>query len=169
MDDVLRSLSTDTDIFKAIADIWEFLQLNYQKAWQLYHEIVSRLSLANALIKVSDELLPEYSETYMMSHQKTTTTSAKFLPENSKTYIHHPKYGLLQRICTVDGQKDLCASLYAKSLFFLVTVKDMDTVYQPIVSEEARKLLENHLLDLRQKQRSLEYEQLQSVLQRTFS
>lgn len=106
----------------------------------------------------------------MMRHQKNTNPSATgmFLPENSKTYIHHPKYGLLQRICTVDEQKELCASLYAKSLFFLVTVKDMDTVYQPIVSEEAKKLLEKHLLNLRQKQRSLEYEQLQSILQRTF-
>jgi PII interaction protein X len=106
-----------------------------------------------------------------MHHQNVTTTpvATKFLPENSKTYIHHPKYGLLQRICTVDEQKDLCTSLYAKSLFFLVTVKDMDTVYQPIVSEEAKKLLENHLLNLHQNQRSLEYEQLKSVWQRTFS
>ncbi|MBW4645474.1 MAG: DUF3539 family protein [Goleter apudmare HA4340-LM2] len=165
--DVLQSLPT----LKAIGDVLKFLKLSYQQAWQLYHEIVNRLRKANTLIKVPDELLPEYSETHIMPHQniKTASVSTKFLPENSKTYIHHPKYGLLQRICTVNEQEDLFISLYAKSLFFLVTAKDMDTIYQPIASNEAKKLLETRLLNLRQNQRSPEYDQLQSVWQRTFS
>ncbi|AFY33753.1 Tetratricopeptide TPR_2 repeat-containing protein [Calothrix sp. PCC 7507] len=170
--DILQFLSLDdVKTLKALGDILQFLKLIYQKALELYREIANRLETAHTFIKVPHELLPEYSETYIMPHHQTKASlvSTKFLPENSKTYINHPKYGMLQRICTVDENKDMFASLYAKSLFFLVTAKDTDIKYEPMGSKEAKTLLENCLLTLDQNQRSPEYDQLQSVFHRTFS
>ncbi len=170
--DILQFLSLDdVKTLKALNDVLQFLKLIYQKALELCREIANRLETAHTLIKVPHELLPEYSETYVMPHNQTKASlvSTKFLPENSKTYINHPKYGMLQRICTVDENKDVFASLYAKSLFFLVTAKDTDIKYEAMGSKEAKTLLENCLLTLDQNQRSPEYDQLQSVFHRTFS
>ncbi|MFN6395799.1 MAG: PII-interacting protein PipX family protein, partial [Aphanizomenon sp.] len=44
-------------------------------------------------------------------------------PESSETYINHPTWGLLYRICMVDENQDLFTTLYAQRLFFLVTTE----------------------------------------------
>ncbi|WP_414548374.1 transcriptional coactivator PipX [Anabaena sp. CCY 0017] len=88
--------------------------------------------------------------------------------ENSETYINHPTWGLLYRICMVDDQQDLFSTLYAQRLFFLVANDIKGIKFQSIGRTEARMLLENRLRTLRRSGQSQEYELLQSVFQRTF-
>lgn len=89
-------------------------------------------------------------------------------PENSEIYINHPTWGLLYRICTVDEIQELFTTLYAQRLFFLVTTNTKGIIFQPIGRTEARMMLENRLRNLRRTGQSQEYDQLQSVFQRTF-
>ena len=88
--------------------------------------------------------------------------------ESSETYINHPTWGLLYRICMVDDQQDLFSTLYAQRLFFLVANDIKGIKFQSIGRTEARMLLENRLRTLRRSGQSQEYELLQSVFQRTF-
>ncbi|NJM70362.1 MAG: DUF3539 family protein [Scytonema sp. RU_4_4] len=89
--------------------------------------------------------------------------------DNSETYINHPTWGLLYRICMVDENQELFTTLYAQRLFFLVTTTNVKNVkFQPIGRTEARMMIENRLRSLRRTGQSQEYDQLQSVFQRTF-
>ena len=89
-------------------------------------------------------------------------------PESSETYINHPTWGLLYRICMVDENQDLFTTLYAQRLFFLVTTELKVLKFQSIVRTEARMVLENRLRTLRRSGNSHEYELLQNVFQCTF-
>ncbi|MBR8837330.1 MAG: PipX family protein [Stigonema ocellatum SAG 48.90 = DSM 106950] len=89
-------------------------------------------------------------------------------PENSETYINHPTWGLLYRICIVDENQELFTTLYAQRLFFVVTADAKGLKFQSIGRTEARMMLENRLRNLRRTGQSQEYDQLQSVFQRTF-
>jgi PII interaction protein X len=89
-------------------------------------------------------------------------------PENSETYLNHPTWGLLFRICLVEENQELFATLYAQRLFFVVATEPTGMKFQPIGRSEARLMLENRLRILRRSGQSQEYDQLQSVLQRTF-
>ncbi|MFQ4142390.1 transcriptional coactivator PipX [Chlorogloeopsis sp. ULAP02] len=89
-------------------------------------------------------------------------------PESSETYINHPTWGLLYRICMVDDRQELFTTLYAQRLFFLVATDAKGLKFQPIGRTEARMLLENRLRNLRRTGQSHEYDQLQSIFQRTF-
>ena len=88
--------------------------------------------------------------------------------ENSETYINHPTWGLLYRICMVDDHQELYTTLYAQRLFFLVSTDVKALKFQSIGRTEARMMLENRLRNLRRTGQSQEYDQLQSIFQRTF-
>lgn len=89
-------------------------------------------------------------------------------PENLETYINHPTWGLLYRICMVDDNQNLFTTLYAQRLFFVVSNDIKGLKFQSIGRTEARMLLENRLRTLRRSGSSQEYDQLQSVFHRTF-
>ena len=89
-------------------------------------------------------------------------------PENSETYINHPTWGLLYRICMVDDRQELFTTLYAQRLFFLVATDVKGLKFQSIGRTEARMMLENRLRNLRRTGQSQEYDQVQSIFQRTF-
>jgi PII interaction protein X len=89
-------------------------------------------------------------------------------PESSETYINHPTWGLLYKISMVDENQDLFTTLYAQRLFFLVNNDVKGLKFQSIGRTEARMMLENRLRNLRRSGQSQEYDQLQSVFQRTF-
>ncbi|BAZ38533.1 hypothetical protein NIES4101_44720 [Calothrix sp. NIES-4101] len=89
--------------------------------------------------------------------------------ESPETYINHPTWGLLYRICMVDESQELFTTLYAQRLFFVVTVEGKNMKFQPIGRTEARMMLENRLRNLRRSGPSFEYDQLQGVFQRTFN
>ncbi|MBW4626454.1 MAG: DUF3539 family protein [Brasilonema octagenarum HA4186-MV1] len=88
--------------------------------------------------------------------------------DNSETYINHPTWGLLYRICMVDENQELFTTLYAQRLFFIVTTDVKGMKFQPTGRTEARMMIENRLRSLRRTGQSQEYDQLQTVFQRTF-
>ncbi len=88
--------------------------------------------------------------------------------ENSETYLNHPTWGLLYRICMVDQSQELFTTLYAQRLFFLVMNDEKGVKFQPVGRTEARMMLENRLRNLRRSGQSIEYDQLTSIFQRTF-
>lgn len=89
--------------------------------------------------------------------------------DSPETYINHPTWGLLYRISLVDDNQELFTTLYAQRLFFIVTVEAKNMKFQSIGRTEARMMLENRLRSLRRSGASEEYNQLQSVFQRTFN
>ncbi|MEM7726679.1 MAG: PipX family protein [Cyanobacteria bacterium P01_A01_bin.45] len=88
--------------------------------------------------------------------------------ENSETYINHPTWGLLYRICLVEDKQELFTTLYAQRLFFLVINDVRGLKFQPVGRTEARMMLENRLRTLRRNGQSKEYESLQGIFRRTF-
>lgn len=88
--------------------------------------------------------------------------------ENSETYLNHPTWGLLYRICMVDQSQELFTTLYAQRLFFLVAHDEKGIKFQPVGRTEARMMLENRLRNLRRSGQSIEYDQLTSIFKRTF-
>ncbi|MBE9216196.1 MAG: DUF3539 family protein [Richelia sp. RM2_1_2] len=88
--------------------------------------------------------------------------------EHSETYLNHPTWGLLYRICMVDQSQELFTTLYAQRLFFLVAHDEKGVKFQPVGRTEARMMLENRLRNLRRSGQSIEYDQLTSIFKRTF-
>ncbi|MEO0458967.1 MAG: PipX family protein [Cyanobacteria bacterium P01_A01_bin.114] len=86
-----------------------------------------------------------------------------------ETYINHPNFGLLFRICLVEENKELFATLYAQRLFFLVST-DLSAgfSFDPIGRSEARMLLEGRLRILRRAGQYSEYDRLQKTYKQTF-
>ena len=89
-------------------------------------------------------------------------------PEHPETYINHPTWGLLYKVCMIDDKQDLYTTLYAQRLFFLVTNEIKNMKFESIGRTEARMLLENRLRTLRRTGPTQEYDQLQIVFQSTF-
>ncbi len=86
----------------------------------------------------------------------------------AETYLNHPNFGLLFRVCLVEENQELFTTLYAQRLFFLVTMTPETFEFQPIGRTDARILVENRLRLLRRGGRLKEYDQLQAVHKRTF-
>ncbi len=88
---------------------------------------------------------------------------------STETYLNHPDFGLLFRICLVDGDKELFTTLYAQRLFFLAKVdRAAGLLFDPIGRTEARMMLETRLRTLRQAGQHNEFDQLNKVYKRTF-
>ncbi len=87
---------------------------------------------------------------------------------NAETYLNHPTWGLLFRVCIIDEHQELFTTLYAQRLFFLVTNGVTGLKFEPISRSQARLMLENRLRLLRRTGQLQEYDQLQTILQRTF-
>lgn len=88
---------------------------------------------------------------------------------STETYLNHPDFGLLFRICLVDGDKELFTTLYAQRLFFLAKMdRAAGLLFDPIGRTEARMMLEARLRILRQAGQHDEFEQLKKVYKRTF-
>ena len=88
--------------------------------------------------------------------------------DSLETYINHPTWGLLYRVCTIEQNQELFTTLYAQRLFFVVTTEPKGLKFQSIGRTEARMMLENRLRSLRRSGQAQEYDQLQSVFKLTF-
>ncbi|WP_044304954.1 transcriptional coactivator PipX [Richelia intracellularis] len=88
--------------------------------------------------------------------------------DSFETYINHPTWGLLCRVCMFEQNQELFTTLYAQRLFFLVTSEPKGMKFQSIGRAEARMMLENRLRYLRRTGQTQEYDQLQSVFKLTF-
>lgn len=88
---------------------------------------------------------------------------------STETYLNHPTFGLLFRICMVDDKQELFATLYAQRLFFLVTVATPEGfLFEPVGRGDARMLLENRMRMLRRAGQHSEYDRLQKTYKQTF-
>lgn len=86
----------------------------------------------------------------------------------SETYLNHPTFGLLYRVCFLEEHKELYTTLYAQRLFFLVNAGATGIKFEPISRGDARLMVENRLRLLRRTSQSKEYEQLFAIHKRTF-
>ncbi len=87
----------------------------------------------------------------------------------SETYLNHPTFGLLSRICLVDDQKSLFTTLYAQRLFFLIIQNSGGLQFDPITRSDAKMLVENRIRFVKRQGHSQEYDNLQTIFKRTFS
>ena len=87
---------------------------------------------------------------------------------NAETYLNHPTFGLLFRVCMVEVGQELFTTLYAQRLFFVVTTSPNGLAFEPIGRSDARLLVENRLRLLRRTGPSQDFEQLQLVHKQTF-
>ena len=87
---------------------------------------------------------------------------------DTETYLNHPTFGLLFRVCLVEENRELFSTLYAQRLFFVVFHNDDGLEFEPIGRTDAKVLVENRMRMLRRSGMYKEYDQLQKIHQRTF-
>jgi PII interaction protein X len=87
---------------------------------------------------------------------------------NTEIYLNHPTFGLLFRVCLIEEQRELFATLYAQRLFFIVTTGVNGVQFEPISRGDARILVEGRLRNLRRNGQHQEYTQLQVTHKQTF-
>ncbi|MBD2015698.1 PipX family protein [Microcoleus sp. FACHB-53] len=87
---------------------------------------------------------------------------------STETYLNHPTFGLLYRVCMVEENQELFTTLYAQRLFFLVTTSSEGLTFEPISRSDARLLVENRLRQLRRIGSSADIEKLQLIHKQTF-
>jgi PII interaction protein X len=87
---------------------------------------------------------------------------------NSEEYLNHPTFGLLYKVCLVEENRGLFATLYAQRLFFSVTTNPEGIQFEAIGRSDARILLEARLRDLRRTGQLQEYGKLQAIHKQTF-
>ncbi|MEQ8972559.1 MAG: PipX family protein [Coleofasciculus sp. C1-SOL-03] len=85
-----------------------------------------------------------------------------------ETYLNHPTFGLLFRVCMVEDNQELFTTLYAQRLFFLVTTGSSGLAFEPISRSDARLMVENRLRIFRRMGASKDFEQLQKIHKQTF-
>jgi PII interaction protein X len=87
---------------------------------------------------------------------------------SAETYLNHPTFGLLFRVCLVENHQELFTTLYSQRLFFVVDQSASGLKFEPISRADARFMVESRLRMLRRAGQNSEYTQLQQVHQRTF-
>lgn len=97
-----------------------------------------------------------------------TISDATKVRMNAETYLNHPTFGLLFRVCLLEEHRELFATLYAQRLFFLVTTSGKGIQFESIGRADARILVETRLRELRRNGQYQEYTLLQENHKRTF-
>jgi PII interaction protein X len=88
--------------------------------------------------------------------------------QNNETYLNHPTFGLLYKVCTVNDDREIYTTLYAQRLFFVVTIEKTHLNIEPLTRSDARLLVENRLRRLRSTGSSTEYQEINAIYKRTF-
>ncbi|NJK37652.1 MAG: DUF3539 family protein [Oscillatoriales cyanobacterium RM2_1_1] len=86
----------------------------------------------------------------------------------TETYMNHPNFGLLFRVCLVEENQELFITLYAHRLFFLVTHGQSGLKFESVSRSDAKLSVELRLRALRRMNQLEEYKKLQIVHQQTF-
>ncbi len=85
-----------------------------------------------------------------------------------ETYLNHPTFGLLSRICIVDEHRSLFTTLYAQRLFFQIVSGPGSVQFEPVTRADARLQVENRMRALRRAGTMDEHNNLQTIYKRTF-
>ncbi len=88
--------------------------------------------------------------------------------QQNETYLNHPTFGLLYRICLLSDGQELFTTLYAQRLFFTVKAINNSLSFDPISRSDARLLVESLLRRLLLDREAEKHRLLQAVYQRTF-
>ncbi|MGK7897972.1 MAG: transcriptional coactivator PipX [Xenococcus sp. (in: cyanobacteria)] len=88
--------------------------------------------------------------------------------QSNETYLNHPNFGLLYRICLIQDNQELFTTLYAQRLFFLVTMNTNGFKFDPITRNDARLMVEVRLRKLRFENNLEQYQELEKAYKRTF-
>lgn len=88
--------------------------------------------------------------------------------QSQETYLNHPTFGLLFRICPVDQGQELFTTLYAQRLFFVVAQGTVGLDFEPLGRAEARLIVENRLRQLRRAGASKDYQDLDKLYKQAF-
>jgi PII interaction protein X len=86
----------------------------------------------------------------------------------NETYLNHPTFGLLYRVCTIEPNQEIFTTLYAQRLFFLVKANEQGLAFEPKSRSEARLLIENRLRKLRRLGAQEEHSALSENYKRIF-
>ncbi|MEL6601900.1 MAG: PipX family protein [Cyanobacteria bacterium J06614_10] len=87
---------------------------------------------------------------------------------STETYLNHPTFGLLFRVCLVGEGQELFATLYAHRLFFVVTNSATGLAFDPISRVDSKQLIEQRLRLIRRTGQQSEYDLLKKTYQQTF-
>ena len=87
---------------------------------------------------------------------------------NTESYLNHPNFGLLYRLCNLDGNQEIFTTLYAQRLFFLVTTTLNQVNFETITRSQAKLAIDNRLRSLRSMGNSSEYQQLLALSRKSF-
>ncbi|MCS7030005.1 MAG: PipX family protein [Gloeomargarita sp. SKYG116] len=83
-----------------------------------------------------------------------------------ESYLNHPNFGLLYRICRLGDGSELYMTLYAHRLFFHVQPRGDSIEIEPVSRHQAKILLEMYLRELRRLGKLEEYQKLQQLEKR---
>jgi len=87
----------------------------------------------------------------------------------AETYLNHPTFGLLTRICEIEDGRSLFTTLYAYRLFFTIDQSHGSIRFESVTRNTAKVLVENRLRMLRRDGDGHECDRLQTVYKRTFA
>ncbi|MBE9030296.1 PipX family protein [filamentous cyanobacterium LEGE 11480] len=87
---------------------------------------------------------------------------------SSETYLNHPTFGLLNRLCQLDDKRELFTTLYAQRLFFIVEHQTQGLQIESLGRNEARMIVEKQLRITRSQGNSQAYATLYKVHQQVF-
>ena len=63
----------------------------------------------------------------------------------SERYLNHPTFGMLYQVSPAYEDKDIYATLYAQKMFFLVSIKKREILFEVIPYLDARNQAEINL------------------------
>jgi PII interaction protein X len=86
----------------------------------------------------------------------------------TESYLNHPTFGLLYRLCALDGNQEIFTTLYAQRLFFLVTTTSDQISFETITRSQARISIDNRLRSLRRNGISQEYQDILEMYKKSF-
>ena len=73
---------------------------------------------------------------------------------SSERYLNHPTFGMLYQVSPANDGKDIYATLYAQKMFFLVSIKSREILFEVIPYLDARNQAEINLQKVRRESSS---------------
>ena len=86
---------------------------------------------------------------------------------SSERYLNHPTFGMLYQVSPANDDKDIYATLYAQKMFFLVTIKEREILFEVIPYLDARNQAEINLQKAR-RQSSEDLPKWENLFKQTF-
>ena len=86
---------------------------------------------------------------------------------SSERYLNHPTFGMLYQVSPANEGKDIYATLYAQKMFFLVSIKQREILFEVIPYLDARNQAEINLQKLK-RESSSDLEKWENLFKQTF-